>query len=195
MKALQILGILGFAAAMTGCVPDWARENETGIIMEIANIGEIRSDVSNFTSDSVPVLVNVYRKNPTVASTSALEHVRLERYEVRFFRSDGANVEGLDVPFRHTGPLNERFHTPTETGELEIAVDVPVVREQAKREPPLRNLIGGFVDQPNNALSGAGVITTIAEITVHARQVTTGEGLSASARTRVIFADFLGTEQ
>ena len=38
MKSLQILGIVGFAASMTGCVPDWARENETGLLMEIAGI-------------------------------------------------------------------------------------------------------------------------------------------------------------
>jgi hypothetical protein len=190
MRSLKILGIVGFVAAMAGCVPDWARQNETGLIMEIADIGEVTSDVSSFSSDVVSVVVNVYRKNPTVAATSALEHVRVERYEVRFFRSDGANVEGVDVPFRHSGPLNERFHTPTETGEIEITVDVPVVRDQAKREPPLRNLIGLFTDQPNGPLSGAGVITTVAEITVHARQVTTGEGLIASARTRVLFGDF-----
>jgi hypothetical protein len=195
MKSLQILGIAGFAAAMTGCVPDWARENETNLLLEIIGIGDIRSDVSSFTPDVATVTVMLFRKNPTVPASTPLEDVRLERYEVRFLRSDGANVEGVDVPVRHTGPLNEILHVPAEINEETISVVIPVVRDQAKREPPLRNLIGVFTDQPNGSLTGAGVITTIAEITIHGRQITTGEGLSASARTRVIFADFVGTAQ
>ncbi len=194
MRSLKILGVFGFVA-MTGCVPDWARENETNLLMAITDIGEIRSDVSSFTNDVGDVSIMIYRKNPTVGASTPLEDVRLERYEVRFLRSDGANVEGLDVPVRHSGPLNEILHAPSDIAEATVTVQIPIVREQAKREPPLRNLIGVFTDQPNGPLTGAGVITTIAEITVHARQITTGEGLTASARTRVVFADFPGAAQ
>lgn len=208
MRSLKILGIVGFAAAMTGCVPDWARENETGLIMEIAGItgfagGEqggtegaiLMSDVATggtaFNDDAV-VLVNVYRKNPTVAATSALEHVRLESYEVRYFRTDGHSVEGVDVPHRITGALNSvLFHTPTETGEIEAEAVITVVRQQAKLEPPLLNLRGGSVSSTANfLLPGQAIITTVAEIKVFARQVTTGEPLTATGRMQVTFADF-----
>ena len=208
MRSLKILGIVGFAAAMTGCVPDWARENETGLIMEIAGIQAVaggptagtaepilRSDVSPDFNDDAIVLVNVYRKNPTVEATSALEHVRLESYSVRYFRTDGHSVEGVDVPHRITGPLNSvRFHTPTETGEIEAEVAITIVRHQAKHEPPLASLIGVFGNPTGSEgaviVPGQGLITTVAEITVYARQVTTGEPLSATGRLQVTFGDF-----
>ena len=208
MKSLKMLGIGGLALMMTGCVPDWARENETGILMEIAGItgfagGEAQggeegdilfSDVSQRINDDALVTVNVYRKNPTVTSTSPLEHVRLESYQVRYFRSDGHNVEGVDVPHRITGALNAlRFHTPTETGEIEVDAVINVVRHNAKEEPPLRNLIDSEFSPSIRGifLSGAGLITTVAEITVYARQVTTGEPLSATGRFQVVFGDFI----
>jgi hypothetical protein len=202
MRALKVLGVVALAAVSFGCVPEWARDNETGIYMEIAGItgfaggeGEgteqdvLRSDVvtdgSVFNDDAV-ITVNVYRKNPTVESTSALEHVRLESYQVRYFRSDGHNVEGVDVPHRITGPLNSlRFHTPTGTDELEVDAVITLVRHQAKLEAPLINL---RFTSPH--LSGQGLITAVAEITVFARQITTGESLTATGRMQVTFADF-----
>ena len=208
MRAIKVLGVTALAVASFGCVPEWARDNETGIIMEIAGItgvaggegqggteGDILfSDVSAWINDDAVVTLNVYRKNPTVAGTSALEHVRLESYQVRFLRSDGRNVEGLDVPHRITGALNAlRFHTPTETGEIEVDAVINVVRHTAKREPPLINLIDSDLTPRTRGpfLAGEGIITTTAEITVFARQVTTGEALQASGRFQVVFADFV----
>lgn len=211
MKSLQILGIVGFAAAMTGCVPDWARENATGIFMEVAGVigvegGEggagqegavLFSDVSAWINDDALVTVNIFRKNPTVQSTSPLEHVRLESYQVRYFRSDGRNVEGLDVPHRITGALNSlRLHTPTETGEIEVEAIINVVRQTAKREPPLMNLIGiNPTTTRTVTIPSEGIIFTTAEITIFARQVTTGEPLSATGRLQVAFADFVDEGQ
>jgi hypothetical protein len=207
MKATHILAI-AVALGGSACVPDWADDNETGLIMEIAEIvgieggeeeGEILfSDVSAWINDDARVVVNVYRKNPNVSSTSPLEHVRLESYQVRYLRSDGRNVEGVDVPYRITGSLNAvRVHTPTDTGEQEVEALINLVRHSAKREPPLINLI--FSDLTPLArgpfLTGEGIITTSAEITVYARQVTTGEPLSATGRFQVVFADFVDQTQ
>ncbi len=208
MRALKVAGVLGLVAVTAGCVPDWARENETGMIMEVAGItgvagGEAQggtsgdilfSDVSAWINDDAVVVVNLYRKNPTVASTSALEHVRLESYQVRYLRSDGRNIEGLDVPHRITGALNSlRFHTPTDTAEVEIEAVINAVRHTAKREPPLINLIDSDLTPRTRGpvLTGEGIITTTAEITVYARQITTGEALQATGRFQVVFADFV----
>jgi len=206
MSSVKVLGIVGFALSLTACVPDWARENETGLLMEIAGIrgvagggtagqggGNLFSDIGNIVNDDAIVTVNVYRKNPTVAATSPLEHVRLESYQVRYFRSDGQNVEGVDVPHRITGAFSsQRFHTPTETGEIEIDAVINVVRQQAKLEPPLINLRGqGLPRARGPFLVGAGIFTAVAEITIYARQVTTREPLSASGRFEVTFADFI----
>jgi hypothetical protein len=206
MKSLQILGIVGFAAAMTGCVPDWARENETGLLMTVADItgspgatgqedGDVLfSDVSQWINDDAVVTVSLFRKNPTVAGSTPLEDVRLESYQVRYFRSDGHSVEGVDVPFRITGPINSiLMHAPDGEQEFEVDAVINVVRHTAKREPPLINLIDTdlFPNGRNVFLTGQGIITAVAEITIFARQVTTGHPLTATGRFQVGFADFV----
>ena len=204
MKSLKMLGALGLVAVTAGCVPDWARENETGLIMEIAEIVGIEggedegailfSDVSQWINDDARIVVNFYRKNPNVSGTSPLEHVRLESYQVQFRRSDGRNVEGLDVPHRVTGVFNSvRAHTPTQTDEVAVEGVANIVRHTAKRESPLINLIDSDLAPRQRAtvLTGEGIISTSAEITVFARQVTTGEPLSASGRLNVVFSDFV----
>jgi hypothetical protein len=213
MRSLQILGIAGFAAAMTGCVPDWARENETGLLMVIESVEGIaggaaggaaepilRSDVDPDFNDDAIVTVSLFRKNPTVAATTPLEDVRLESYQVRYFRTDGQSVEGVDVPHRITGPLNSILvHVPSDVGESVAEAAITIVRHQAKHEPPLANLVGILANIPGGSGSllfpGEGIITTVAEITIFARQVTTGEPLSATGRLQVTFADFADTAQ
>jgi hypothetical protein len=99
----------------------------------------------------------------------------------------------VDVPHRITGPLSSlRFHTPTETGEIEVEAPITIVRHQAKLEAPLINLAGILSNAAIDdfLLPGQGLITTVAEITIYARQVTTREPLSATGTVQVTFADF-----
>jgi hypothetical protein len=212
MKSVKLVLIAVAGLAAGGCTPDWATDNETPFILEIAGIegantessgqgGEIRSDVltngSVFNDDAV-VAVNVFRKNNNVdLGTSPVEHVYLDRYEVVFFRTDGRNIEGVDVPYRITGPLgNLRFHTagPGGGGEVQQTVNITVVRHTAKLEPPLSNLANIFAANPGDPTSplqlpGQGLITTVAEITIHGHTVQ-GDGLQARGRVQVTFGDF-----
>jgi hypothetical protein len=207
------LGLIAVVLAAPGCTPDWATQNETGFILEIASIegtsasnssgpgGEIRSDVltagSVFNDDAI-VAVNVLRKNNNVdLSTTPVEHVYLDRYEVVYFRTDGRNTEGVDVPYRITGPLgNLRFHTagPGGSGEVEQTVNITVVRHTAKLEPPLSNLRNIGITQPGDptapfVIPGQGIIYTVAEITIHGHTIQ-GDGVEAKGRVQVTFADF-----
>lgn len=178
---------LAAVAALPGlsCTADWATQNNTPFILEIAGISPspMSSSVSSTNGDNVQVSVNVFRKNNNPSlGVSPVEHVYLERYEVRFFRSDGHNTEGVDVPFHITGPLgNLRFHTasPGGTGEVEQVVSITLVRPQAKQEPPLKNLGGGGNER---------IITAFAEITIHGRTVQGGV-LEASGTVQVTFAE------
>jgi hypothetical protein len=205
MKSLKIAGALCVLTVMAGCVPDWARENETNLLMTIAKItgspggtgaevGDILfSDVSQWINDDAVVTVSLFRKNPTVVVSTPLEDVRLDSYSVRYFRTDGHSVEGLDVPHRITGPLNSVLvHAPTITGESTADVVINVVRHTAKREAPLINLIDTdlFPNGRSLLLTGNGIITTVAEITVYGRQVTSGDAISATGSFQVAFADF-----
>jgi len=190
MKVYQRLALAAVAALPAiSCTPDWATDNNTPYILEIAAIepSPVKSDVltgGGVVNDDVTVSVNLFRKNnnPTIATTP-VEHVYLERYEVRYFRSDGHNTEGVDVPFTITGPLgNLRFHTagPGGSGEVEQTVAITIVRHQAKLEPPLKNLeVSGNED----------IITAFAEITIHGRTVQGGV-LEARGTVQVTFSDF-----
>lgn len=175
--------------SLSGCgVPGFITDNSSSMVMEISGVNggaAIQSDVlteeGSVVNDDASVTVNLFRKNNTVTSTSALEHVTLESYDVRYFRTDGKDIEGVDVPYRISGPLGSvRFHTPTGTGEIEATVPITIVRQAAKLEPPLRNLREG---------GGQLIITAIAEISVYARQID-GETLKATSRVQVTFADF-----
>jgi hypothetical protein len=191
--AVAGVGLLA-GLALTGCTPDWASQNSGSYIMEVVNIApaggnpgdtiysDVADDAGAVAVDNADVVLNIVRKNPSVVSTSALEHVYLDSYEVRYFRTDGRNVEGIDVPYRTMGAVgNVRLHTPT--GEGEVAFTIPIVREQAKLEPPLRNLRHG---------GSAIVLTCIAEITIYGHQLNGGQGLKASGRTQVTFGDYPG---
>jgi hypothetical protein len=214
MKSLELVLIAAASVVASGCTPDWARQNETGFILEIASIsgttasgssgqgGEIRSDVltgGSVFNDDATVAVNVLRKNNNPdLGVSPVEHVYLDRYEVVYFRTDGRNTEGVDVPYRITGPLgNLRFHTasPGGQGEVEQTVTITVVRHTAKLEPPLSNLRNIFNASPGGSpigpfqFPGQGIITTVAEITIHGHTIQ-GDGLEAKGRVQVTFADF-----
>ena len=200
MKLAMVAMIAVAGLGSSGCTPDWATDNETPFILEIADITNAQGELPILADVSFPVVndealvsINVFRKNNNPdLSTSPVEHVYLKRYEVRYFRTDGHSVEGVDVPHRITGALNSiRLHTPTDTGEIEVEAVITAVRQQAKLEPPLLNLRGGNVSTTGNfLLPGQAIITTVAEITVYARQITTGEPLSATGRFQVTFADF-----
>jgi hypothetical protein len=110
---------------------------------------------------------------PTVAN-----FITLTRYRVRFIRADGRNVPGVDVPY----PFDSAF-TLTVGAESRTATFV-LVRSQAKQEAPLGALAGG---------GGAGVISTIAEITFFGADQA-GRTVSVVGRIGVSFADWADPE-
>lgn len=197
MKRAAVFAVVAVGLAGTGCVPDWAQTNSAPYILEISNIqpthlfSDVQIGEGSIENDDVQVSVNAFRKNNNAnLNTSPVEHMYLERYEVRYFRTDGRNQEGVDVPFRITGPLgNLRFHTITQS-ELELTVPITIVRHQAKLEPPLANLRGGTVtDTGAVQFPNGAVLTTIAEITIFGKTVQ-GGALKAVGNVQVTFADF-----
>jgi len=106
----------------------------------------LESDVrtgTNICPDVVAVRVENHAKNPNAPSSGFRDDIVIERYEVRYFRSDGRGTEGVDVPFRISGNLAFEI-----IGEAAENVPIEVVRRQAKLEPPLSQLVdggGGFI--------------------------------------------------
>ena len=97
--------------------------------------------------------------------------ITLTQYHVRYFRTDGRNVQGVDVPYEFDGGLGVTvFGTAT--------VGFTLVRLQAKLEAPLKALANNLE-----------VISTIAEVTFYGHDQN-GREISVSGRIDVSFANY-----
>jgi hypothetical protein len=97
--------------------------------------------------------------------------ITVDRYHVRFSRTDGRNTEGVDVPYAFDSAV-----TATVSGDTTIGFTL--VRQQAKQEAPLR------------ALGGNGIIiSTFAEVTFYGHDQT-GRAVSVIGNIGVSFANF-----
>jgi hypothetical protein len=171
------------ALAFVGCTPDWAQRGDSVMVLLMTAINDgspmdsdVRISNGGICPDFATLRVENHFKNPNLEATGFRGDITIERYEVRYFRSDGRNQEGVDVPYRITGNVAQEIIAP---GAATLAVEV--VRRQAKLEPPLSNLQGN---------GGALVVTMFAEVTLHARTTTLVATNSVSARMQIDFADF-----
>jgi hypothetical protein len=194
MKFLS--GLLVGTLFSLSCTPDFVEQNDSDVILRFVKIiglegeGEdegdvLLSDVTPIFNDNARLSLEVIPKNPNPQILGNFNDVFLERYEVRYFRTDGRNTEGVDVPYRFTGAMATLVPANGQADAI-----IVVVRHTAKEEPPLRNL--AFEPQsnvPGGPGGGHGIIHTIAEITVHGR-TTSGKALAVTGRLTVTFADF-----
>ena len=97
--------------------------------------------------------------------------ITVNRYHVRFIRSDGRNTPGVDVPYGFDGAF-----TVTVTKESQATFEL--VRHVAKSEAPLGSLANNFT-----------VISTVAEITFYGRDLT-GHEVSVTGHLTVDFGNF-----
>ena len=186
MRAMAVVLALG-ALAMSGCVPDWAEQGDSPntLLMTGINSGTpITSDVQisngSICPDFAALRVENHLKNPLNTDASFRSDIVIERYDVRYFRSDGRSTEGVDVPFRITGNVAQEIQASNSA-----VLNLEIVRRQAKLEPPLRNLQG---------LGGGQVVTMFAEVTLHARSTIQQSLNTATARVQIDFADFADTQ-
>ena len=182
------------ALGLPGCAGDYVTGNNAPVNLYVVEVngGEPLSASVRFpvTPNVVQVAVANRTKNPLVRIDSRIYMaIIVERYEVRYFRSDGKNTEGVDVPYRISGNITTGFDVET-GGTVEIPVEV--VRAQAKIEPPLTGLRGSSqIDQNNGVTTNgqSGVLTTFAEITIHGRTLA-GQAVSGMGRMQIDFADW-----
>jgi hypothetical protein len=207
MKAMKLAAPLAIAAGLlsSSCVPAFVQNSDADVILRIVSLaGQPGSEDLDagpvlfsdtccaIINDNIEINVDSVLKNANSPTVNAFSDITLERYEVRYLRSDGRNVEGVDVPFHITGPLASTLVGVGSTA----SVSVVGVRHQAKLEPPLKNLEGKFSNDSGTAItglifSGAGIVSTIAEVTIHGR-TTSGQAVQAVGRIQIVFADFSG---
>jgi hypothetical protein len=99
--------------------------------------------------------------------------ITVTRYRVTYFRTDGRNTPGVDVPHGFDG-------TVTVTVREDATVVFDIVRNAAKLDAPLQALRFG---------NGAFLIHAIAEVTFYGHDQT-GRAVSVTGRINVNFGDF-----
>ncbi len=174
---------------LPGCVPGYVKENDSPVLLLFVGINggtTVTSDVSNPAPDNAQVSLAVRAKNPKGPVSAVIPmHVALDQYSVRFFRTDGRDVEGQDVPYAFSSAM---------AGEIDVLTSgastfpIPIVRAQAKQEPPLRNLRAATGTNPLPGATLTPVVTMIVEITVFGHTFA-NEKVSATGRASV---DFVG---
>ena len=144
--------------------------------------GVLLSDVLTVVDGSPSIFNDVARvtfglglKDPGPAATpvapTQANWITLDRYHVRYVRSDGHNIEGVDVPYAFDGGI-------TGTVSDQTTISFQIVRHQAKIEAPLAAL----------ATNGV-IISTIAEITFYGHDQT-GRAVSTTVTFSVNFGNF-----
>jgi len=176
---------VALALGAGGCTPDYVTSSTAPVNLLIASVNDglvldsdVRLSSGTICADTISVALAVRAKNQNSVQITVPQHVLVQQYEVRYYRTDGRANEGIDVPYRYSGPLAAEVDVAT-SGTTPVPVQV--VRRQAKIEPPLSNI------------TGYQIVSMIAEITISGQTVA-GETVSATGRMQVDFADFGDTE-
>lgn len=135
----------------------------------------VKDDVATIFSDPGRVTFKLGLKDPGPASSPVTptqnNWITVTQYHVQYVRSDGRNIEGVDVPYAFDGGV-------AATVSADTTVGFTLVRNQAKMEAPL----GALVSNPI-------VLSTIARVTFYGHDQT-GREVSATGNIDVTFANF-----
>jgi hypothetical protein len=193
MRATLVFTVLG-AFALSGCgmSPDYVTQTDADVSLFVNDINGgsvLQSDVragddsNTVQSDNADVSFANRSKNPNVTTLQVARAIDIDRYTVRYFRSDGRNTQGVDVPYSISGDLR----TTLDIGD-NSTISIQVVRAQAKLDAPLTNLRAVVP----GALGGSALILScFAELTFYGR-TTSGKVVQASGTVQIDFADFPG---
>lgn len=123
-------------------------------------------------NDFGQMTLHLVSKDASISPTTN-NQVRITRYHVRYYRADGRNTEGVDVPYEFDGAVTG---TVPPSGSVSLAFEI--VRHSAKEESPLRQL----------AVNG-NLINTIADVTLYGKDEV-GNDISVTGSISINFGDF-----
>lgn len=180
--SVRLAVALGCAAVLTSC-GQAVRQGSGNSYLILTSLGgeggssQVLSDVATVV-DGVTSTFNdngqasfTLAMKDSLAAPSTVNFITLTQYRVEYLRTDGHNIQGVDVPYTIDGPL-----TATVAGSS--TVGFTLVRHTAKQEAPLRTL-----------RSGASPLTVIARVTFWGADQT-GRGVSVSGQMGITFSNF-----
>jgi hypothetical protein len=192
-SGVKLAGTIALAAAVSSC-GDQTREGTAASYLIIAtmeaasgadpttfgtglasDVITVKDNVATIFSDPGRVTFKLGLKDPGPASSPVTptqnNWITVSQYHVQYVRSDGHNIEGVDVPYSFDGGMTATVSADTTAG-------FTLVRNQAKAEAPL------------GALQGNGIVlSTIARVTFYGHDQT-GREVSVTGNIDVTFANF-----
>jgi hypothetical protein len=192
-SGVKLAGTIALAAAVSSC-GDQTREGTAASYLIIASMEAasgadsttfgtglasdvitVKDNVATIFSDPGRATFKLGLKDPGPASSPVTptqnNWITLTQYHVEYVRSDGHNIQGVDVPYAFDGGL-------AATVSADTTVGFTLVRNQAKAEAPLGAL------QTNGI-----VLSTIARVTFYGHDQT-GREVSVTGNIDVSFANF-----
>jgi hypothetical protein len=155
--------LLGSAATKAGQVGTFSNTLQSDVLTK----GSIFED---------PGQVTMHLDMRDVSQTpTSNNNITFTRYRVEYRRTDGRNVEGVDVPYSFEG--GSTFTVPANGS---VTAGFILVRVQSKLEPPLITLEGD---------GGSIVISTIANVTFYGKDQT-GVDVTVTGTISVNFSDW-----
>ncbi len=188
--AFLILAALPSLLALTACNPleDKSKSSTFILIESLQGKDEtgktasfLASDVISSTgviyADSASATVRASFLDPSpILKPSGYSDVILDRYVVSYFRNDGKNREGIDVPYQFEGALTQVVKVGSTS-----TFSFVIVREAAKMEPPLVALAKGAI--------GEAIIEMTAKVDLYGHDLTNNT-VTASGYMTIRFANF-----
>ena len=114
-------------------------DNEANFLQSDVLYQDPTTEAETIHADIATATLQTKLLNPlSVTGPSQYNDIMLDRYVVTYFRSDGNNIEGVDVPYSFEGHLS--VNIPVDS---EVKITFVIVREVAKMEPPLVGLTEG----------------------------------------------------
>jgi len=166
------------AAVLTSC-SETVRTGQASSYLVMTTLtggpqSDVISDSGSVSSDLGTASLQLAMKD-TLNAPTPNNAITLTQYTVEYLRTDGHNVQGVDVPYSFTSGV-----TATVLGSA--SVDFTLVRIQAKEEAPLRAL---------RQRGGQQAISTIARVTFYGHDQT-GREVSVTGNIDITFADWAG---
>jgi hypothetical protein len=192
-SGIRLAGAVALAAAVSSC-GDQTRQGTASSYLIIGGIEAasgadpttfgsglasdvitVKDDVPTIFNDPGRVTFKLGLKDPGPASSPVTptqnNWITVTQYHVQYVRSDGHNIEGVDVPYAFDGGL-----AGTVSGDTTLGFTL--VRNQAKMEAPLAALATNPI-----------VLSTIARVTFYGHDQT-GREVSVTGNVDVTFANF-----
>jgi hypothetical protein len=190
-RALGVGVILAGGALMTSCHSNVTEgRSPVYVIMDVLEGGSakgsgtptfstvLQSDVvtkGSIFEDPGRVTMHLELKDITQGNAPTSNNlVTINHYRVVFRRTDGRNVQGVDVPYAFEGAATFTV------SDVNTTAGFVLVRAQAKLEAPLIQLAGG---------GGSLLISTIADVTFYGKDAT-GTEVAVTGSISVNFADW-----